>query len=91
MVRWWRWLHDEGGTKSLWERGGFRRMEASESEWGEECDFKMSAALRRLWWTRRTLADDLWRLFPRERAQPSNENKVSDGDRERAGITREGL
>jgi hypothetical protein len=39
------WLHEEGRTRSLWETLGFRRMEMSESEWGEKCDFKMSAAL----------------------------------------------
>jgi hypothetical protein len=46
MVRWWTWLHGEGGTKSLWERWGFRLMAKNESKSGEKGDFKVSAALR---------------------------------------------
>jgi hypothetical protein len=62
-------------------------MEISESESGEECDFKMSAALRGLQWTRRARCDDLaGGCFPTERAQPSNENKMSDGGRGRASL-----
>jgi hypothetical protein len=45
MVRWWRWLHEEGGTEKLRGEVGFRRMGNNESESGERCDFKMGAAL----------------------------------------------
>jgi hypothetical protein len=59
-------------------------MENNESESGEECDFKMSAALKRLQGRIAPAATIPLANIPPERAQPSNENKMSDGGRGRA-------